>query len=93
VTTFGWELPAGERNEALDTMLQAEAAAVKLGVRDMPPGMWDRYEDERASEPEGPPDPEPEPPPVAPPPAAPPPATFDMPRRTGFLGARRRNWL
>jgi phage terminase large subunit GpA-like protein len=48
-TSFGWELPSGERNEALDTMTQAEAAAIKFGVRDLPPAVWDRLESERTS--------------------------------------------
>ena len=48
-TGFKWDLPNGERNEALDTMVQAEAAAIKFGLRDLPPGLWDRLETERAT--------------------------------------------
>jgi hypothetical protein len=29
-------------------MVQAEAAAIKFGVRDLPPAIWDRLEAERA---------------------------------------------
>jgi phage terminase large subunit GpA-like protein len=47
-TRFGWVLPEGQRNEALDTMMQAEAAAIKFGVRDLPPSVWDRLEADRA---------------------------------------------
>ena len=47
-TRFGWDLPEGLRNEALDTMMQAEAAAIKFGVRDLPPAVWDRFEADRA---------------------------------------------
>jgi phage terminase large subunit GpA-like protein len=52
-TRFGWDLPEGLRNEALDTMMQAEAAAIKFGVRDLPPAIWDRLEAERARPIEG----------------------------------------
>lgn len=38
-----------DRNEALDTMCQAEAVAIKFGVRDMPPAAWDRFEAERSA--------------------------------------------
>lgn len=47
--SFGWHKDEEQRNEALDTMLQAEAAAIKRGVRDMPPAVWDQLEAERAS--------------------------------------------
>lgn len=46
---FVWMKDDAQRNEALDTMCQAEAAAIKFGVRDMPPAAWDRYESERAA--------------------------------------------
>jgi phage terminase large subunit GpA-like protein len=42
-----------QRNEALDTMMQAEAAAIKFGVRDMPPAAWDRFEADRGRPVEG----------------------------------------
>ena len=48
VTGFAWIVQDGLRNEALDTMNQAEAAAIKYGVRDLPPSIWDRLERERA---------------------------------------------
>jgi phage terminase large subunit GpA-like protein len=47
-SVYEWIKDPGQRNEALDTMVQAEAAAIKFGVRDMPPATWDRYEAERA---------------------------------------------
>lgn len=49
-----WVKDPTQANEALDTMLQAEAAAIKLGVRSMPDAMWDRYEAERESPPDAP---------------------------------------
>ncbi len=51
---FVWVKDGDQRNEALDTMCQAEAAAIKFGVRDMPPGAWDRLEAERWRAPEAP---------------------------------------
>jgi len=44
---YEWVKDSDQRNEALDTMCQAEAVAIKFGVRDMPPAAWDRYESER----------------------------------------------
>jgi phage terminase large subunit GpA-like protein len=46
---FEWIKDHDQRNEALDTMCQAEAAAIKYGVRDMPPAAWNRLEAERAA--------------------------------------------
>lgn len=46
---FKWIKDPNQANEMLDTMLQAEAAAVKLGIRTMPEAVWDRLEAERAS--------------------------------------------
>ncbi len=46
---FVWVKDSDQRNEALDTMCQAEAAAIKFGVRDMPPAAWDELEKERAA--------------------------------------------
>ena len=40
-----------QANEALDTMLQAEAAAIKWGLRDLPDKIWDRLEAERCAPP------------------------------------------
>jgi len=49
-TVYRWE-KIRPRNEALDTMNQAEAAALPLGVRTMPDEEWDRHEAERCSPP------------------------------------------
>lgn len=46
-----WVKDPNQANEGLDTNLQAEAAAIKLGVRMMPEAVWDRLEAERASPP------------------------------------------
>jgi phage terminase large subunit GpA-like protein len=51
---YKWEKDATQANEALDTMLQAEAAAIKFGVRTMPPAVWDRIEANRETPPEDP---------------------------------------
>jgi phage terminase large subunit GpA-like protein len=48
-SSFTWVKEDGQRNEALDTMCQAEAAAIKFGVRDLPPAGWDRFERDRAT--------------------------------------------
>lgn len=45
-TVYRWEKDPQQANEALDTHLQAEAAAIKFGVRTMPEGTWDRLEAE-----------------------------------------------
>lgn len=104
LTSFGWDLPSGERNEALDTMIQAEAAAIKFGVRDLPPALWDRLESERATAPPdqqldfedvpaalaAAPAPTPAPTPV---PDRPEPTPPTAPRGGGFSGGRRRGWL
>lgn len=42
-----WVKDDGQANEMLDTHLQAEAAAIKFGVREMPDSVWDRLEGER----------------------------------------------
>ncbi len=44
-TTYKWDKDANQANEGLDTMLQAESAAMKLGVRSMPDSVWSRYEE------------------------------------------------
>lgn len=74
---YEWVKDPGQANEMLDTHLQAEAAAIRLGCRDMPDAVWDRLEAERETPP-----PEAQTDledllmrPAAAPPAAPPPAT------------------
>ena len=47
VTVYKWEKDAAQANEALDTCLQAETAAMKFGIRGMPDAIWDRLEAER----------------------------------------------
>lgn len=49
-TNYRWVKDERQANEALDTMLQAEAAALKLGLRGMPDRVWDRYEGDREAE-------------------------------------------
>lgn len=46
---YEWVKDRDQRNEALDTMVQAEAAAVRYGIRDMSPGRWDALTAERAT--------------------------------------------
>ena len=46
-TVYRWKKDDTQRNEALDTWCQAEAAATKFGVRGMPDELWARYERER----------------------------------------------
>lgn len=48
---YNWEKDPTQANEALDTMNQAQAAAIRFGVQSMPEAMWDRYEAERDSHP------------------------------------------
>lgn len=50
-TEFKWEKDANQANEALDTMNQAEVAAILFGLRGMPDAIWDRLEAERESTP------------------------------------------
>jgi len=50
-TDYKWVKDPNQANEMLDTMLQAEAAAIKLGLRDMPDKVWDRLEAERGTPP------------------------------------------
>ncbi|RWO90916.1 terminase gpA endonuclease subunit [Mesorhizobium sp.] len=50
---YEWVKDPAQANEGLDTHLQAEAAAIKFGVRSMPDSMWDRYEAQREKPPEG----------------------------------------
>jgi len=44
-----WVKDDNQANEALDTMLQAEAAAIKLGLRTTPDKVWDKLEAERCT--------------------------------------------
>ncbi|MCJ2143726.1 phage terminase large subunit family protein [Methylobacterium sp. E-066] len=44
---YRWVKDAGQANEALDTHLQAETAANRLGLRGMPDRRWDKLEAER----------------------------------------------
>lgn len=50
---YEWVKDAAQANEGLDTHLQAEAAAIRFGVRSMPDVLWDRFEAERECAPEG----------------------------------------
>lgn len=45
---YRWEKDPQQANEMLDTHLQAEAAAIKLGVRHLPDATWERLEAERS---------------------------------------------
>jgi phage terminase large subunit GpA-like protein len=53
-TVWKWVKDPNQANEGLDTHLQAEAAAIKLGVRDLPDAVWARLAAERetAAEPQ-----------------------------------------
>ncbi|SDT96923.1 Phage terminase, large subunit GpA [Stappia sp. ES.058] len=44
---YVWEKDSAQANEALDTMNQAEAAAIRFGVRSMAETHWDKLEAER----------------------------------------------
>lgn len=46
-TVYGWVKDPGQANEGLDTHLQAEAAAIRLGVRSLPDSVWARFVAER----------------------------------------------
>ncbi len=50
-TVARWEKDPNLSNEVLDTMNQAEAAALHLGVRSMPESAWDKLEAEREAAP------------------------------------------
>jgi phage terminase large subunit GpA-like protein len=50
-TTYKWVKDDNQANEGLDTMLQAEAAAIRLGVRNMPDSRWSQLEEERETSP------------------------------------------
>lgn len=46
-TVYQWVKDPAQANEGLDTMLQAETAATKFGIRGMPDAIWLRLEQER----------------------------------------------
>lgn len=51
-TVYQWVKDAAQANEMLDTHLQAEAAAIRLGVRSLPDKVWDDLEADRDRPPE-----------------------------------------
>ena len=51
-TRYLWVKDPNQANEGLDTHLQAEAAAIRLGVRNLPDTEWDRLMTERERPPE-----------------------------------------
>lgn len=46
-----WKKDPDQANEALDTMNQAEAAAINFGLRSMPESLWQQFEAERGAPP------------------------------------------
>lgn len=50
-TEYKWEKEPNQANEGLDTMNQAEVAALLFGLRGLPDKIWDRMEAERESAP------------------------------------------
>ena len=46
-TEYKWEKDPAQANEGLDTMNQAEVAAILYGTRGLPDAIWDRIEAER----------------------------------------------
>ncbi len=50
--TYKWVKDPDQANEGLDTHLQAEAAAIKFGVRALPDALWDQYEADRERAPD-----------------------------------------
>jgi len=46
-TEYKWEKDPNQANEMLDTMNQAEVAAILYGIRGLPDAIWDRIEAER----------------------------------------------
>jgi phage terminase large subunit GpA-like protein len=48
---YRWTKDETQANEGLDTILQAEAAAIKYGVRGLPEAIWARLEAERETPP------------------------------------------
>jgi phage terminase large subunit GpA-like protein len=51
-TEYKWEKDANQANEMLDTMNQAEVAAILFGIRSLPDKIWDALETERETPPE-----------------------------------------
>jgi len=51
-TRYLWVKDPNQANEGLDTHLQAEAAAIRLGVRNLPDSEWDRLMAERECAPD-----------------------------------------
>lgn len=51
-TVYQWVKDPAQANEGLDTHLQAEAAAIRLGVRSLPDPVWDELEAARDQPPE-----------------------------------------
>jgi phage terminase large subunit GpA-like protein len=51
-TRYLWVKDPSQANEGLDTHLQAEAAAIRLGVRNLPDSEWDKLMAERECPPE-----------------------------------------
>jgi len=51
-TRYLWVKDPNQANEGLDTHLQAEAAAIRLGVRNLPDTEWDRLMSDRERPPE-----------------------------------------
>ncbi len=51
-TVYSWEKDKNQPNEPLDTHLQAEAAAIRWGIRGLPDARWDQLAAERESPPQ-----------------------------------------
>jgi len=49
---YEWVKDPDQANEGLDTHLQAEAAAIRLGLRTLPEATWDRLEADKETQPE-----------------------------------------
>jgi phage terminase large subunit GpA-like protein len=49
--SYQWVKDPGQANEGLDTHLQAEAAAIRLGVRHLPDATWAKYQQARCTAP------------------------------------------
>lgn len=50
-TEYKWEKDPNQANEMLDTMNQAEVAAILFGIRGLPDAIWDKLEAERETPP------------------------------------------
>lgn len=98
-TVYRWMKSPSQANEALDTHLQADAAAIRLGVRAMLDAQWDALELERETPPaDGQLDLEdlmagPAPTPAAQPSTAAPEADANAVRTDGWLSLPEGNWL